>query len=106
MIETVLTLLAGLGGLGSLISMAVNLLKRFGVVQDGTSDTWVQGMNLAAFVAIATVYLFNVPVDWGTVDRVLVFLATFLGFVLQLLGSKVTYSVVKGTPGIGYSFPE
>lgn len=104
MIDNVLSILAGLAGLGTLISMLVNLLKAVGVVQDGTSDRWVQGFNLISFVAVAIVYFLNVQVDWGQIDGILTFLATFLGFVIQMLGSRVAYTTLKGLPGVGYSY--
>ena len=104
MTENVLALLAGLAGLGGLISVLVNVLKLLGVAHDGTAERWVQGLNLVAFVAVSVVYFLNVQVDWAWVDSILVFATTFLGFIVQLLGSKATYSVVKGMPIIGYSY--
>ena len=106
MTENILGLLAGLAGLGGLVSVLVNILKQLGVVQDGTSKQWVQGINLVAFIAVSVVYFLKVPTDWVAVNGVLVFATTFLGFVTQLLGSQVTFSVVKGMPIIGYIFPE
>lgn len=106
MAEDVLAVLAGLGGLGGFISILVNVLKRFGVVLDGTADMWVKGLNLLAFIGVSVVYFLNVPVDWGGVNSVLVFGTTLLGFVVQLLGSRVTYTAVKGMPVIGFSHSE
>lgn len=106
MVDNVLSLLAGLAGLGSLISVLVNLLKIVGVVKDGTSDRWVQGLNLVAFVAVSIVYFMNFQVDWGQIDSILMFLATFFGFVVQMLGSRVTYTNLRGTPVIGHSYSE
>jgi hypothetical protein len=103
MTADVLGLLAGLAGLGGLISVLINILKTVGVVQDGTAPQWVQGFNLVAFVAVSIVYFLNVQVDWMWIDGILVFATTFLGFVVQLLGSEATYSVIKGIPIIGYS---
>ena len=104
MLEEILRLLAGLAGLGGLVSVLVNLLKRVGLVKDGTSEQWVQGINLVAFVAVSIVYFLNVEVDWTQVDGLLTFAAAFLGYVVQMLGSKATYSVAKGAPVIGYSY--
>lgn len=104
MLEEIMLLLAGLAGLGGLISILVNLLKVVGVVKDGTSEQWVQGFNLIAFIAVAVVYFMKVQVDWAQVDGWLAMLATFLGFVAQLFGSKVTYAVTKGAPIIGFSY--
>ena len=106
MTESVLNLLAGLAGLGGLISVLVSILKKLGIVQDGTSERWVQGLNLIAFTAVSLVYFLNIPTDWVAVNGVLVFATTFLGFVTQLLGSKVTFFAVRGMPLIGYSFSD
>ena len=104
MLEEIMLLLAGLAGLGGLISVLVNLLKAIGVVKDGTSERWVQGFNLLAFVAVAIVYFTKIQVDWAQIDGWLSVLATFIGFVVQLFGSKVTYVVTKGAPVIGFSY--
>ena len=106
MLEDIMLLLAGLAGLGGFISVLVNLLKALGVVKDGTSQQWVQGFNLVAFVAVAVAYFGKFQVDWAQVDGWLAVLSTFLGFVVQLFGSKVTYMVTKGTPIIGFSYTE
>ena len=104
MLEDILRLLAGLAGLGGLISVLVNLLKAIGLVKDGTSEQWVQGFNLVAFIAVAVVYFMKVQVDWAQIDGWLEVLATFIGFVVQLFGSKVTYAVTRGAPVIGFSY--
>ena len=104
MLEDILRLLAGLAGLGGLISVLVNLLKAIGLVKDGTSEQWVQGFNLVAFIAVAVVYFMKVQVDSGQIDGWLGVLATFIGFVVQLFGSKVTYAVTRGAPVIGFSY--
>ena len=104
MLEDILRLLAGLAGLGGLISVLVNLLKAIGLVKDGPSEQWVQGFNLVAFIAVAVVYFMKVQVDWAQIDGWLGVLATFIGFVVQLFGSKVTYAVTRGAPVIGFSY--
>lgn len=103
MFDNILAILAGLGGLGSLISMIVNILKMIKVVKDGTSEQWVQGLNLLAFIAVSVVYFLNVQVNWDTVNVMIGFCVTLLGFVVQLFASKATYSVTKGLPVVGYS---
>ena len=104
MLEEIMLLLAGLSGLGGLISVLVNLLKVVGVVKDGTSEQWVQGFNLVAFIAVAVIYFAEFQVDWAQLDGWLTVMATFIGFIVQLLSSKVTYSVTKGAPVIGFSY--
>ena len=104
MLEEIFRLFAGLAGLGGLISVLVNLLKAIGLVKDGTSEQWVQGFNLIALIAVAVVYFMKVQVDWAQIDGWLEVLATFIGFVVQLFGSKVTYAVTRGAPVIGFSY--
>ena len=104
MLEEIMRLLAGLAGLGGLISVLVNFLKVVGVVKDGTSEQWVQGFNLVAFIAVAVIYFAEFQVDWAQLDGWLTVMATFIGFIVQLLSSKVTYSVTKGAPVIGFSY--
>ena len=104
MLEEIKLLLAGLAGLGGLISVLVNLLKAIGVIKDGTSERWVQGFNLIAFVAVAVIYFTKVQVNWAEIDGWLSVLATFIGFIVQMFGSKVTYVVTKGAPVIGFSY--
>lgn len=106
MTEDILALLAGLSGLGGLISVLVNVLKVLNIAHDGTAQKWVQGLNLLAFIGVSVVYFLNVQVDWTFVNSVLVFGTIFLGYVVQLFGSQVTYSVVKGMPVIGFSHSE
>ena len=104
MLEEIMRLFAGLAGLGGLISVLVNFLKVVGVVKDGTSEQWVQGFNLVAFIAVAVIYFAEFQVDWAQLDGWLTVMATFIGFIVQLLSSKVTYSVTKGAPVIGFSY--
>ena len=104
MLEEIMRLFAGLAGLGGLISVLVNFLKVVGVVKDGTSEQWVQGFNLVAFIAVAVIYFAEFQVDWAQLDGWLTVMATFIGFIVQLLSSKVTYSVTKGLPVIGFSY--
>lgn len=102
--EEIIQTVVGLAGLGSLISILVNLGKLVGIVKDGTSDMWFKGLNLLAFIAVAIVYWVNVPVDFGQVDEVLKVLASVLGLVVQLFGGKVAYNTIKGTPFVGFSY--
>jgi hypothetical protein len=103
-VSQIVAIIASLASLGGLISVIVNILKRVGVIKDGTSDMWYQGINLVVFIAVAIVYFLKTPVDWGNIDGYLKLLGTVLGFVIQMLGGQVTYTVIKGTPLIGFSF--
>ncbi len=103
MVTEILAIIAGLTALGAVISMLVNVLKMVGVVKDGQAELWVQGANLLVFVAVAVVYFLKTPVDWSHVNGILELIGVVLGYLVQLLGSKITYPLVKHTPVIGYS---
>ncbi|MFA5379666.1 MAG: hypothetical protein WC455_28165 [Dehalococcoidia bacterium] len=97
----------GLAGFGACVSALVNLLKGFGVVKDSTAPTWVTGFNLAGVVALFIAQAAGAQLDLVSMDAKLgevARLAVTIGeLVIALGGSKIFYSVVKGTPGIGTS---
>ena len=104
MLENVLKIVGGLAGLGGFISVVVNLLKKVGVVKDGTADRWFEAINLGAFVVVAGVYVWQVDVDWTQIDAWLQALASLLGLVVQIIGGRATYDVLRGVPFAGFSF--
>lgn len=104
MYEEIFAIFVKLAGLGGLISVIVSMLKLIGVAHDGTSDKWIQGLNLLAFAVVAILYFVNLPVDWLEVDSWMTFAVGVLGFVIQLFGSKSFYAVAKGIPIVGYSY--
>lgn len=107
MLDDILLLVAGLSGLGGLVSIIVNILKLVGVVKDGASETWFQILNLLAFIGVAVVYFMRIEVNWGQVDNWLMLLAAFLGYIAQIMSGKLTYKTIGGkAPVIGYSYSE
>jgi hypothetical protein len=104
MIEEVALILAGLTGLGGFISIAVNLLKQGGLVKEGESDAWFGAMNLVAYIAVSVVYFTNYPVNWLVLDDWLIVLGSLIGLIVQMVGGRITYRVLRGTPIVGYSF--
>lgn len=104
MLDNILTIIAGLAGLGGLISILVNLLKSVGIIKDGQAEVWFQSINLLIFVAVSAVYFLQLEIDWTQVDDWLHLFAFFLTYIVQILGGKLTYDTVKGTPIIGFSY--
>lgn len=104
MLEDIMLIIAGLAGLGGFVSIVINILKKVGVIKDGQAEQWYQGISLVVFLAVAVVYFIKVPVDWTQVNEWLRLLTAVLGYVIQLLGGKVTYAVTAGTPLIGFSY--
>ena len=104
MYEEVALILAGLTGLGGFVSILVNLLKQLGVVKEGESDRWFGAINVIFFVGIFAVYFSNYQMSWQVLDDWLIVLASLLGLIAQMVGGKITYQVLRGTPVLGYSF--
>jgi hypothetical protein len=109
-VDMLFTTLVGLSGVGALISALVNVLKTLNVVKDGTSQNWVTGANLVAMVVIFILQLAGkadiLPVidsTSGTVSQIIVLV---FGLVWQLLSSKTTYNVLKGTAVVGKSYSD
>ncbi len=101
---------AALLGFAALVSLIVNVLKTFGVVKDGTADKWVAGFNLLGLLVLGVVRIFFPQYDVKPVDAALgtvAMIGTYiLGYIVMLLGSKLTYIGTKGLPVIGKSNSE
>lgn len=102
----ILAIIAILAAAGTLSSVIVSLLKMFKIIKDGDSGKVVKILDLILFAAVTVVYFLNITVDWSTVNAYFVLAAYALGLVVQIGSSEVTYQVLKGTPVIGYSFPD
>jgi uncharacterized membrane protein len=107
-LQGLLTIVLGMAGFGALVSAIVNLLKGAGVVTDGTSQTWVTGLNLVGVVALFVAQTVGVQLDMTALDANLGTVATILVSVGQLVvamgGSKLFYSVSRGSPVVGKSY--
>jgi uncharacterized membrane protein len=104
MLENILMIVAGLAGLGAFVSIFISVLKKIGVIKDGQSEQWYQGISLFVFLAVTVVYFLKVPIVWSDVNEWLKLLTFILGYVIQILGGQLTYSTIKGTPLFGFSY--
>jgi hypothetical protein len=97
-----------MAGFGALVSALVNILKIPGWVTDGTAQTWVTGLNLLGVVALFAAKAAGIELDMGALDANLGILATLLVSAGQLVvamgGSKLFYSVSRGSPVVGKSY--
>lgn len=97
-----------LAGVAGLVMVLVNVLKRFGAVQDGTADKWAAGLNLAFFTALVVLRVFWPDVSLLVVDELAAQVTTIImfvaGLVFQIVGSGRWYEASRGTV-LGYSFP-
>ena len=94
-LNELLTLFVGLAGFAAFIAFAVNILKRVGIVQDGTADVWVKWLNLAGLVIVGVLYML-VPGTIPLVDQVLGLLAQLGGVLLPLLALALGWPVANG----------
>lgn len=97
-----------LAGMAALIALVINVLKLAGVVKDGTAQTWSAGLNLFGLVALFVLQIVKPDLDIAGVDgQVMAFVnvaTVVLGYVIQLLSSKLTHIAITGVPVIGKSF--
>lgn len=99
----------GLAGVAGLISMLVNVGKWAGVINDGTAQAWVAGLNLVVLGALVGVKLFDpsITLDFldaqmGKIAQIGIFI---LGYATQIIGSNKIYPWLKQLkiPGLSYS---
>lgn len=107
MFEQILIEVGALVGFAAFVSLLVNVLKFFGVVQDGTADKWVAGLNLAGVIGLYVVRMLMpdwdvIPID-NTLGEIALIGSYILSYVTMILGSKLTYIAVRNLPIIGKS---
>ena len=105
-IEIAGLVLLGEGALGVLVSDIVGILKHFGVVKDGDSKKWVQGMNLLSVAVIAALLIFGIQPDMKTIELVAAAASAILGaWTVQPTASNVAYMHNRGSVKVlGTSF--
>lgn len=90
------------------VPVVVNLLKRLGVVTDGTADQWHRGLQLGIFTVVGAV-TGVLGLDFGPVDTIITQVAEILAKLLELgflfKGGPFVYDkVVRTLPVVGGSF--
>lgn len=102
-LDTVLGIAATMVGLQLLISLAINVLKWAGVVNDGTAGKWSAVLNLCGLGLIAYLLASSPAFDFASLDAQFVDIARFLnlllGFVVQVAGTKYWHQSM--TYGLG-----
>ena len=105
-ISGILEKLFSLGGIGGLVSIVLDLLKRFGVVKDGAAPVWNAVASLIIAVLMLVFPLFNITVDWTVVDSTASIITQVLSAIAGFIGlfgiTKFTHFVFRGSP-IGFS---
>lgn len=108
MFEELLAQWTSLVGIAAVIAVIINVLKLVGVVKDGQAQTWSAGANLVGLIALFVLRIFRPDFDLAGIDEQAGALASvmilIIGYLTQLLSSKVTHEIIKGVKGIGTSF--
>lgn len=105
--DSLLLQYAGLAGMAALITFVINILKTFGLVRDDTAQNWSAALNLAGLIGLLALRVFQPDLDVEGLDAqvgqfVEVGIVVF-GYVMQLLGSKLTHEITRGVTLIGKS---
>ena len=93
-LNELVTLFLGLAGFAAFIAFAVNVMKRFGWVTDGTADLWVKYLNLGGLVVVGVLY-FVAPNAIPVVDQILGLLAQLGGVLLPILALLLGWPVAN-----------
>ena len=108
--QNLVTQWLGLVGIAAVISVIINILKLAGVVKDGTAQTWSAGLNLLGLVVLFALKIFRPDVDLAGIDEQAAAIANvamvIIGYITQLLSSKLAHLALKSVPVIGASFSE
>lgn len=102
----ILAVIGILAGAGAFVSMLVSLLKLLKVIKDGDSGKVAKIFDLIIFAAVAVIYFMKIEVDWSNINAYFLLAAYAVGLVAQIFSSEVSYKALKGTPVVGYTFPD
>ena len=97
-----------LPGLAVLLTSILGLLKNAGVVKDGDSAKWSFAFQWIGVAVLGGLKLFDVPVDFATIDSVAGALDEILKLILLIAGNfgmtKGAYVLLRGAPGVGFTY--
>ncbi len=95
-------------GFAALIAVMINVLKLTGVVKDGSAQIWSAGLNLAGLIVLFVLKVFRPEMDLAGIDQQVGELANvamvLIGYITQLLSSKLTHTALKNVPVVGKSY--
>lgn len=100
-LEQALKLFGVLIGIPFVIGLVIDLLKQFGVVNDGTAGKWSAGLNLISIIGLAIALKMWPSFDYTSLDAYVYeigkALMVIITFILQLVGSKSAHrAYVRG----------
>lgn len=91
-LEQAFQLFGVLVGIPFVISLVIDLLKQFGVVDDGTAGKWSAALNLITIIALAIAMKFYPTFDYASLDAYIYeigkALMVIITFILQLISTR------------------
>lgn len=105
--EELFLTLASLVGVSALFGVLINIGKRFGIVNDGTSGAWNLGLNLVGLILIYANGVFGYGFDLENIDgfaKAVAEIGTAALSLVAMLGStRAANGAVRGIPIVGHS---
>jgi len=100
-LDQAFTLFGLLIGVQFVIAFTVDVLKHFGVVDDGTAGKWSAGFNLVAVIGLAIALKFYPSFDYVSLDAYIYeigkAIAILVTFILQMIGTRSAHrAYVRG----------
>lgn len=96
-------------GVAALITLLINLGKKFGIVKDGMAPTWSAGLNLIglALLLMTRQYFPDMDINGldGEITKFVEVAAVVVAYIVQLTGSKYFHSLLRSVPLVGASHP-
>lgn len=100
-LEQAFQLFGVLAGIPFVIGLVIDLLKQFGVVNDGSAGKWSAALNLVAIIGLAIALKLWPSFDYASLDAYIYeigkALMVIITFVLQLVGTRSAHrAYVRG----------
>jgi uncharacterized membrane protein YczE len=103
-LEQAMQLFGVLVGVPFVIALVIDILKQFGVVDDGTAGKWSAVLNLVVILALAVLLKFIPNFDVVSIDAKILELAKAVAiivvYLIQLFGTKSAHRAY--VQGLGY----
>jgi hypothetical protein len=104
----IVSIIAGLVGLPLLWSVAIDILKLVGVVNDGTAAQWNAGFGIVELILVAVAVNFFPALNIAKIDSLLgeiaQFAAMIVALIAQIVVAKATHAVTsKIFPALSFS---
>lgn len=88
-------------GVGALIMVAIEILKRVGAIPDGQAGTWATVANVVAFAALVVAGVFGVDLQGGQMQGVLDLLVRIGQGGLTIISSPLLFEVLRQAQVLG-----